>query len=82
MKKLLVILVVVTLCLSFTGCSVEDLSRSTWEGTGFTLIECKGGMDYVYHNETKVIYVFIQDNYQAGMTALLNPDGTPMLLED
>lgn len=82
MRKLILIFMAIALCAClFVGCSVEDAHRSTWEDTGFTLIEIKGGMDYVYHNETKVIYVLIRDCHQAGMTPLLNPDGTPMIWE-
>ena len=81
MKKFIALLIATMLCISLlVACSTaETYARSTWVDTGFTLIECKGAMDYVYNNETKVIYVFIQDNYQAGMAVLLNPDGTPMI---
>lgn len=82
MKKLILIFMAIALCACLlVGCSMEDLRKHTWRDTGFTLIEVKGDMDYVYHNETKVIYVFIRDGRQAGMTALLNPDGTPMIWE-
>lgn len=81
MKKLLVLFVITVICISsFAGCEAEK--RSTWRDSGFTFIESKGNMDYIYHDETKVIYVFIRDCYQAGLTTLLNPDGTPMLWED
>ena len=82
MKKLIAFLMAIALCAClFVGCSQEDINRPTWEDSGFTLIEVKGEMDYVYHNETKVMYVFIRDAHQAGMTALLNSDGTPMIWE-
>lgn len=82
MKKLFVIFMAIALCAClFAGCSDEELHRGDWTDSGFTLIEVQGQMDYVYHNETKVIYVFMRDGYQAGMTVLLNPDGTPMIWE-
>ena len=83
MKKLVVFLMAIALCACLlAGCNIEENSRrDTWEDSGFTPIDFKGQMDYVYHNETKVIYVFIRDNYQAGMTVLVNPDGTPMIWE-
>jgi hypothetical protein len=83
MKKLSVLFMAIALCTCLlVGCSLEEISRrDTWTDSGFTVIDFKGPMDYVYHNETKVIYVFIRDGYQAGLTALLNPDGTPMIWE-
>lgn len=83
MKKLIAIFMAISLCAClFVGCGVEELYRDTWADSGFTLIDVQGQMDYVYHNETKVVYVFIRyDSYRAGMTVLLNPDGTPMIWE-
>lgn len=82
MKRLVAIFIVIALCACLlVGCSQEDIRRPIWEDTGFTLITVKGQMDYVYYNETKVMYVFIRSGHQAGMTALLNPDGTPMIWE-
>lgn len=79
MKRLIAIFMAIALCACLlAGC---DIRRNTWEDSGFTVIDFKGEMDYVYHNETKVIYVLIRDGYQAGMTVLLNPDGTPMIWE-
>lgn len=82
MKKLVVFLMAIALCAClFVGCNREELHRGTWTDSGFTLVEVRGQVDYVYHNETKVMYVFITSGYQAGMTVLLNPDGTPVIWE-
>lgn len=87
MKKLLAFLVAIALCACLlVGCSryySDEYRVKNWANTGFTYIECKGCADYVYHNDTKVMYVFIRDiEYDStGMSALLNPDGTPMVWE-
>ena len=87
MKRLLIVLVLFALCAClFVGCSrhYSDEYRSKfWVNTGFTYIECKGYADYVYHNDTRVIYVFIRgiDYDSTGMSMLVNPDGTPMIWE-
>lgn len=81
MKKLFALLIVVILGMSlFAGCSKEN----EWVGSGFTYIEKKGNVHYLYHNDTKVIYVFYEEysGYSGGMTALLNPDGTPMIYKE
>lgn len=80
--KLFTIFMAIALCACLlVGCNKEELNAELWKDSGFTLIEVKGQMDYVYHNETKVIYVFIRNCHQAGMTILLNSDGTPMIWE-
>lgn len=79
--KLIVIFVAIALCAClFASCS-DTISENIWENTGFTWIETKGGVEYVYHNDTKVIYVYKMVGNSAGMTVLLNPDGTPMIWE-
>lgn len=35
----------------------------------------------VYHIETKVMYVIVEFREGAGITPLINPDGTPMLYQ-
>ena len=87
MKRLLVILMVFALCAClFAGCSThysDEYRANYWENTGFTYIECKGYADYVYHNDTKVMYVFMRgiDYNSSGMSVLFNTDGTPMIWE-
>lgn len=87
MKRLLVVLMAIVLCAcSFSGCFrpySDEYRAQYWENTGFTYIECKGSADYVYHNDTKVMYVFMRaiEYESTGMSVLLNPDGTPMIWE-
>lgn len=82
--KLFAIFVAIALCAClFVGCSdtSDTISESRWANSGFTWIETKGGVAYIYHNDTKVIYVYKSIGNSAGMTVLLNPDGTPMIWE-
>lgn len=83
--KLFAIFVAIALCTClFVGCSrhySDEYRAKYWENTGFIYIECKGSADYVYHNDTKVMYVFIRgiEYDSTGMSVLLNADGTPMV---
>lgn len=87
MKKLITLLVAIALCAClFVGCSrhySDEYRAKYWENTGFTYIEYKGCADYVYHNDTKVMYVFIRgiEYDSTGMSVLVNTDGTPMVWE-
>ena len=81
MKRLLNVLMAIALCAClFAGCG-NTISENRWKNTGFTWIETRGGAEYIYHNDTKVIYVFKIIGNSGGMTVLLNPDGTPMIWE-
>ena len=87
MKKLIAIFVAIALCAClFAGCFRHynnEYRAKYWENTGFTYIESKGCADYVYHNDTKVMYVSIRgiEYDSSGMSVLVNPDGTPMIWE-
>ena len=87
MKRLLIVLPLFALCAClFVGCSrhySDEYRAKYWENTGFTYIECKGCADYVYHNDTKVMYVFIRgiEYDSTGMSVLFNADGTLMVWE-
>ena len=85
MKKLIVFLMAIALCAClFVGCSdtCDTISENRWANSGFTWIETKGGVSYVYHNDTKVMYIFSTGRYNAGSACLmLNADGTPMTWE-
>lgn len=87
MRKLILIFMAIALCAClFAGCSrhySDEYRVKYWENTGFTYIECKDCADYVYHNDTKVMYVFIRgiEYDSTGMSVLFNSDGTPMVWE-
>ena len=87
MKKLIASLMAIALCAClFIGCSryySNEYRAKYWENTGFVHIKSKGWADYIYHNDTKVMYVFIRgiEYDSTGMSVLLNSDGTPMIWE-
>lgn len=47
----------------------------TWEENG-TVYNLK------YANNTKVVYIEVTGGYRYGITAVLNPDGTPQLYDE
>ena len=79
MKKLIVFLMAIALCAClFAGCSESVVST---KNSDFVFIEREGYFEYVYHKDTKVVYVMYFNCHQAAMTVMLNPDGTPMIWE-
>jgi hypothetical protein len=82
MKKLVVIFMAIALCAClFVGCE-GSADEKYWAGSGFVYIESKGHLDYLYYEETGVMYVY--DDYSAyagGLAPLFNADGTPMIWE-
>ena len=88
MTKIITILMAIALCAClFVGCSGSSVSTSpTYNKDApsmFVTVEHVG--DYwrvVYHKDTKVMYVVSSGSYSRGtFTAMLNPDGTPMIWE-
>ena len=81
MKKLIAIFMAIALCAClFIGCG-ESSKEKYWAGSGFVYIESKEHLDYLYYEETGVIYVFDNSPYMGGLTPLVNADGTPMIWE-
>ena len=77
--KLFAIFVAIALCAClFVGCSESVVNA---ENSDFVFIERDGQFEYVYHKDTGVIYIMYFNGYHAAMTAMLNPDGTPMIWE-
>ena len=79
-KKIFLFLDIIILVALLTACVIETgkQQKNLEENSMFTTIEATKGLTYeiVYNKETKVIYSVSNNGI---MTALLNPDGTPML---
>ena len=81
MKKLIVFLMAIALCAClFVGCE-ESVNKNYWAGSGFVYIESKEHLDYLYYEDTGVMYVYDDTSYRGGLAPLLNADGTPMIWE-
>ena len=79
MKKLIAFLMAIVLCAClFVGCNESIVNT---KNSNFVFIERDGQFEYVYHKDTGVVYVMYFNAYQAAMTVMLNPDGTPMIWE-
>ena len=85
MKKLIAFLMAVVLCACLFGCRavVEDKSEVKETPVSmFVCVEKSGSWWVMYHRETRVMYAVSAGYYNCGaFTALLNPDGTPMIWE-
>lgn len=73
-----VALIILVSCLS--ACSSVEIESSGESSSMFVQVEQTVSWRVVYHRETKVMYAVSCGAYNSGgFTALLNPDGTPML---
>lgn len=83
MKKWIIVLLMA--CVLFTACgpamekdpsaAVENEDQSM-----FVVVEENMNFRIVYHKDTRVMYAISRGGYNCGnFTALLNPDGTPMI---
>lgn len=83
MRKIKIISLTIVLILLFTSCvSNQNIANAKAESS-MIKIET-GDIEGLYYTifadkETKVMYIFIQSSYKGGLTAMLNPDGTPKL---
>ena len=66
----------------FTGCTkVEDykaFSNSEFEVIS-TSIDAQSDSVIMYHKETRVMYLFIKCGRGAGLTVMVDKDGTPLI---
>ena len=77
--KLIVFLMAIALCAClFAGCE-KSVKERNWADSGFVYIESKGHLDYLYYEETGVMYVYDAASYRGGLAPLFNADGTPMI---
>lgn len=94
MKKLICMIMVTLVTVGcFAGCAAVDAEHvSDSPQTRFEVVEASPGdtADFRYlvlvDTETGVLYLYMRtrnsSNATGGITVLLNPDGTPMTLED
>ena len=85
-KKILAIIMIVTMMLGLVGCSSETIEREgesdKVSSSMFVEIEDTSYWKVVYHRETKVMYAVSDGSYNYGtFTLLVDSDGSPMLYE-
>ena len=86
MKKLLVFILALVMCLCMMACSTpvsaEVEAKEDTNASMFVEVEEAYSWWVVYHRETKVMYAISRGGYNCGtFTVMLNADGTPMLWE-
>lgn len=66
----------------FAGCSsIEKTSNVEVNESSFVIVESIGTCNIYVCKETKVMYMFIKIGNGAGLTVMLNADGTPMIYD-
>lgn len=83
MKKWIIVLLMA--CVLFTACGPtmekdQSAAVGSEDQSMFVVVEENSSFRIVYHKDTRVMYAISRGGYNCGnFTALLNPDGTPML---
>ncbi len=81
-KKILSVMIVLTLALSLCGCQEVKDEADSKEQSMFVYVERASNWDIVYHRETKVMYAVSNGSYNRGtFTLLVDENGTPMIYE-
>lgn len=86
-KKILAVILGLTLCLGMTGCAKGDIEPegSRLANKYIDLVTIYKDDDYntevLYDKNTKVMYFVAWSNYQFGITPIYNSDGTVKLYD-
>lgn len=82
MRKLIAFILAVALVMSLVACASVEGTQACEPEERFTVVHGGGYAPAVYvDTETGVQYLVIRSAYGAGMTMLVNADGTPMIWE-
>lgn len=81
-NKILVLIGVVAMALSLAGCACASTTQAQQEKMFEWVYREDSSFEVVQHNKTGVLYLLV--DYRTGytITPLLNPDGTPMTVDD
>ncbi|MBO7696625.1 MAG: hypothetical protein J6T10_28695 [Methanobrevibacter sp.] len=83
-KYICVILIVLLICIIFTGCK-REVGDTVDKFERFEIVKKLGSGDHycdayiIIDTQTNVEYLFIEYDHKIAITVLLNSDGTPML---
>lgn len=89
MKRVICLIVVLVLCLSLVACGARPTEPGSFfpnASQRFILVDEGrisgiGKTDIYADTVTGVLYMWVHEGYQAGITPLLCADGTPMLYD-
>lgn len=85
MKRIILFVVSILFVFSLCSCEYADVTRESKPANNtsmFVLVEESSSWYVVYHKDTFVMYAVSGGMHNSGIfTALLNPDGTPMLYQ-
>lgn len=73
MRKVLIVLVCLLLC----GCENAPEPDVTYCGNDLVALQ----KSYIVDNQTGVVYMYVHDGNAAGVTVMLNRDGSPVTRE-
>lgn len=82
MKKLIAFILAFVLVMSLVACASADATQECEPEERFTKTYHDGATRVYVDTETGVQYFVVRTGYGAGVTVLVNPDGTPMIWED
>ena len=83
-KKLLslLLLLILPVCLLFTGCDIEDKKEdSRFVEVYYTYISGENYIQILVDKETRVMYLFKNGYKAGGLTVMVDADGKPLLYE-
>lgn len=79
--RIFVLIVAIAMSLSLVSCSHAMTAQAQQEEM-FERVYSDGNFQVVQHNETGVLYLLVYYRTGYTITPLLNPDGTPMTIDD
>ena len=84
MKKAIAIILCAVMVMSLCGCGKQSFSEylaEQEEKSAFVVVSIDNNGTILMHKETGVCYMWRKKVYGAGLTVMLNPDGTPYVWE-
>ena len=87
MKKIIVfilsVIMTVLMCVCLSGCDEEN--NTSFSNSNFDVVSTErhlgAGYVIIYHKETKVMYLYIENHGCAGLTVMLDKNGKPLLYQ-
>lgn len=79
-KRITCALLCIIIALCLVGCQQNPMN-SSYDDEIFTIVESGNTYQILRHKETGVLYLFVYNYYQAGITVMMNTDGSPIVME-